>query len=119
MKRPRNITVLDDVLESQLEAFGISVLWTPGHTQGGMTFFYRDVASTGDTLLKGYVGRTDLPDSDEEKIVHSVDSVIEELQRRKIQVVYPGHGANWDAEEARNWWNAKRDAAPHLDCFID
>lgn len=119
MKRPQNVAVLDEALESQLEAFGISVLWTPGHTQGGMTFFYHEIAFTGDTLLKGYVGRTDLPDSDEEKIVHSVDTIIEELQQRNIRVVYPGHGSKWNAEEAKDWWNAKRDAAPHLDCFID
>lgn len=119
MKRPKGVALLDDVLETKLNAFGIFALWTPGHTQGGMTFFYRDLAFTGDTLLKGYVGRTDLPDSDEEKIVHSVDAVMEEMQRRKIRVVYPGHGSKWEAEKARDWWRAKRGAAPHLDCFID
>ena len=118
MKRPKEYILMDETLQKRLETFGLSVLWTPGHTQGGMTFFYRNVAFTGDTLLNGYVGRTDLPDSNEGEIMHSVSSIVKELEQRNIQRIYPGHGDSWDVDAVCQWWEVRSNSVPHLDRFI-
>ncbi len=44
--------------------FSIDVLFTPGHTRGGVCFLIGNFLFTGDTLLRGRVGRVDLPEGD-------------------------------------------------------
>lgn len=39
----------------------ITVLHTPGHTSGGVTYKYKNFLFTGDTLFNRSVGRTDFP----------------------------------------------------------
>ena len=67
----------------------ITVLSTPGHTQGSVCYLFDDVMISGDTLFYGSIGRTDLPGSS----VQDMQETIERL--RAIQTdytVYPGHG---------------------------
>ena len=69
------------------------VLFTPGHSPGGVCFYFMDECTliAGDTLFCGSVGRTDLPGSDPAKLAMS-------LERLKTlpddTVVYCGHGPN-------------------------
>lgn len=66
-----------------------SVLDTPGHTRGGVTYRCEDFLFTGDTLFAGSVGRTDLYGGDYGVLMSSVRK-LSELQGDFR--VLPGHG---------------------------
>ncbi|MGH7698684.1 MAG: MBL fold metallo-hydrolase [Candidatus Dormibacteria bacterium] len=70
--------------------FEIEVLATPGHSPGSLSFKVGNHLFTGDTLLAGDLGRTDLPDIDLSKQLVSVLSRL--LSLPENTVVYPGHG---------------------------
>ena len=70
-------------------SFKIEVVFTPGHTQGGVCLFINNCLFTGDTLLKGQIGRTDLPGGNG-KILNKSLKVISKLPSQTI--IYPGHG---------------------------
>lgn len=73
----------------QVGGLEVTVLETPGHTEGGISFCAEGILFTGDTLLAGTVGRTDLPGGSEVRLVESLKR-LEHLER-DIQI-YPGHG---------------------------
>lgn len=67
----------------------LGVLETPGHTRDHLTLRVRDKAFTGDTLLVGACGRTDLGDGDPGLLY---ESLTEKLLRLPDEVeVYPAH----------------------------
>ena len=53
----------------------IRVTHTPGHTEDGMCLLVGDWLFTGDTLLVGGCGRTDLPGGDAEKLFESLQKL--------------------------------------------
>ena len=65
------------------------VLHTPGHTSGCVCYIIGDVMFSGDTLFKGSIGRTDMPDGNHSVLRKSLDMLaeIEEDYR-----VLSGHG---------------------------
>lgn len=67
------------------------VLPTPGHTPGGLCFYFPDEAAlfTGDTLFAGAVGRTDLSYSSKKDLWNSLRTI---LVLPDETVIYPGHG---------------------------
>jgi glyoxylase-like metal-dependent hydrolase (beta-lactamase superfamily II) len=70
--------------------FELEVLTTPGHSAGSLCFKVGNHLFTGDTLLAGNIGRTDLPDVDLSKQLVSVLSRL--LSLPENTVIYPGHG---------------------------
>jgi len=79
---------VDDGNEIRFGQLALKVLATPGHTQDSMCLLFRDRVFTGDTLLIGGCGRTDLPGGDAEKQYES----LQRLQALGDQIrVYPGH----------------------------
>ena len=52
---------VDDGDEIQFGQQTLKVIYTPGHTQDAMCLLFKDRIFTGDTLLIGGCGRTDLP----------------------------------------------------------
>lgn len=67
----------------------ISVIFTPGHTVGGVSYLIGDCLFSGDTLFCGSVGRTDFPGGDIKalkKSVHRLAALGNDIK------VYPGHG---------------------------
>lgn len=92
-------------------------LHTPGHTKGSVCYIFDGFVFTGDTLLYKHVGRTDLPGSNAEEIVGSVERVLNELTDETI--LFSGHGKPWSVGEARVWWNGLRDKPPVHTSFID
>ena len=85
-----------DVID--LEPFSIKVIYTPGHTQGGVCYLVKDALFTGDTLFPGSYGRIDFPTGDEQDLINSICNELFELP--KETKVYSGHG------------DASREAAP-------
>jgi hydroxyacylglutathione hydrolase len=67
----------------------VDVIYSPGHTEGSVCFLIGDSLFTGDTLLKGKIGRVDLPGGDKEKLKVSLRNITNLSKELKI---YPGHG---------------------------
>jgi glyoxylase-like metal-dependent hydrolase (beta-lactamase superfamily II)/rhodanese-related sulfurtransferase len=65
------------------------VLHTPGHTADSMCFVFDDRVLTGDTLLIGGTGRTDLPTGDPERLYESLFDKV--LHLDDAMRVYPAH----------------------------
>lgn len=78
--------------EGEAVPFGseeLTVLETPGHTRDHLTLRVRDKAFTGDTLLLGSCGRTDLGGGSPELLY---ESLMEKLLRLPAETeVYPAH----------------------------
>jgi glyoxylase-like metal-dependent hydrolase (beta-lactamase superfamily II) len=68
------------------------VLFTPGHSPGGITLVCdaARVALVGDTLFAGSIGRFDFPTSDEAALYRSIREDLYALPDETK--VYPGHG---------------------------
>ena len=67
----------------------LNLLHTPGHTRDSMCVVLPDRVLTGDTLLLGATGRTDLPTGDSEALY---DSLFQHLLRLDGSLlVYPAH----------------------------
>ena len=67
----------------------IKFIHTPGHSPGSMCIEIGNCLFTGDTLLKGGCGRTDLKGGDASLLKRSL-AIISTL--RGDYIVYPGHG---------------------------
>ena len=66
----------------------IHVMYTPGHTKGGLSFMYEQKLFTGDTLFKESVGRHDLYSGNLPELRKSVLALLSLPGNTKI---YPGH----------------------------
>lgn len=67
----------------------LGVLYTPGHTRDAMCLVAGDRVFTGDTLLIGATGRTDLPTGDPEQLYDSLFGKLLKLDPHLK--VYPAH----------------------------
>ncbi len=79
------------------------VLETPGHTPGGVSYYFpnENVVFTGDALFYRSIGRTDFPGGDHDTLLRSVRDVLFKLPAETL--VYPGHGpASKIGDEAAN-----------------
>lgn len=72
-----------------IDNFKIEILFTPGHTNGSVCLAIDNCLFTGDTLLKGNIGRIDLPGANKQKLRQSL-LMISDLHPGLI--LYPGHG---------------------------
>ncbi|MBN2384996.1 MBL fold metallo-hydrolase [bacterium] len=68
----------------------LTVLETPGHSPGGISFASDGVVFVGDLLFAGSVGRTDLFGGSFEVLLHSIEKKIVPLGEETV--VYCGHG---------------------------
>ncbi|MEM1485941.1 MBL fold metallo-hydrolase [Oscillospiraceae bacterium PP1C4] len=81
-------------------SMSFTVIDTPGHTRGGVTYRSDNLLFTGDTLFAGDVGRTDLYGGNYSQILASV---------RKLAAlegdfrVLPGHGPDSTLEQERSY----------------
>ncbi len=75
------------------------VLYTPGHTQGGICILVDGHLFSGDTLFLKSIGRTDLPGGDYETLIQSINTKILPLPEETI--VYPGHGPQTTVAEEK------------------
>lgn len=67
----------------------LRVLYTPGHTRDSMCLVAEDRVFTGDTLLIGGTGRTDLPSGDPNALYDSLFNRL--LKLDPALLVYPAH----------------------------
>jgi hydroxyacylglutathione hydrolase len=66
------------------------VLYTPGHSSGGISIFGHGVVFSGDTLFNFGIGRTDFPGCSHQRLMESIREKLMVLPDETI--VYPGHG---------------------------
>lgn len=79
-----------DVIETEL--WPLEVIWTPGHTEGGMCLYAREqrILFSGDTAFPdGSFGRFDGGTGNIEDLVESLGKLV----RLRIEVMLAGHGA--------------------------
>lgn len=84
-----------------LSGRGVRVIETPGHTPGGVCYYFADekLLLSGDTLFAGSIGRTDLPGGDMPKLMESLKKL---AALPDDTLVIPGHGPHTTiAEEKR------------------
>lgn len=77
-----------DTLE--LGELKLSVIHTPGHTQGGICIQVENVLLSGDTLFANSIGRSDLEGGDQEQLIDSIKNKLFVLN--EDLTVLPGHG---------------------------
>jgi glyoxylase-like metal-dependent hydrolase (beta-lactamase superfamily II) len=70
--------------------FELKVLYTPGHSPGGVCFLYENMVFGGDTLFQGSIGRTDFRKGSFEDLSNSIKTRLYSLPDDTI--VYTGHG---------------------------
>lgn len=67
-----------------------TVVPTPGHSIGSLSFIFDDFVITGDALFKGSIGRTDLHTGNLNQLLHSIQTYLFTLPNELP--AYPGHG---------------------------
>lgn len=89
----------DTVIKFGSHAF--SVLPTPGHTPGGVSFYCEKekVAFTGDSIFRHSIGRTDFPYGDEELLLCKLEENIMALP--DDTKILPGHGRSTSVGEEK------------------
>lgn len=80
--------------EYDIEGFRFTVVPTPGHSPGGVSFVFHeeDIVFSGDALFKGSIGRTDLPEGDLRQLLQSIEEQLFTLPDEMR--VFPGHNAD-------------------------
>jgi len=79
-----------DIIDTEL--WPLEVLWTPGHTEGGVCLVNRKekILFSGDTVFPdGYYGRYDGESGSLSKMISS----LEKLKNMDFEVMLPGHGS--------------------------
>ena len=74
----------------EIAGMSFTVLPTPGHSPGGVSFDFGKFIIVGDALFRNGFGRYDLYGSDFNALKNSLHNVLFKLDEEKI--VYPGHG---------------------------
>ena len=80
---------VDDGDTVTADDLSFQVIYTPGHTEGGVSYLCENLLFSGDTLFKGSIGRTDFPSSSISEMRISLDRI---CMLPDSTVVYPGHG---------------------------
>jgi hydroxyacylglutathione hydrolase len=75
----------------QLAGFDIEVVFTPGHTEGHVTYAFPEgpAIASGDVLFQSSVGRTDRPNGDHQTLMRSIATLLERYPDETT--VLPGH----------------------------
>ena len=93
-RRPISLKADHTVQDQQiLNLIGLSIecIEVPGHTIGGMCYFIPELKCvfTGDTLVRGSIGRTTFPTGDKDLLINAIKRKL--LTLPPDTVVYPGH----------------------------
>lgn len=73
-----------------IQDISFKVIKTPGHSPGSLSYLFNDYIVSGDVLFERGIGRTDLPGSNHNHLMNSIQAKLFTLPENLI--VYPGHG---------------------------
>lgn len=105
----RNVDFIKETDFTSLLKWPITMVHTPGHSAGSVSYFIDGNLFTGDTLLFEHIGRVDTPGADTDAIMASIERL---LQFPNDTTIYPGHGRTWNVADAKQWWQKVRVAPP-------
>ena len=93
--------LLDGEKQLEINGFKMDVFHTPGHSPGSVSYSFgqEGFAIVGDTLFRGSIGRTDLVDGSEKKLLQSINNSLLTLPEHMI--LYPGHGPETTPEQEK------------------
>lgn len=82
---------LFDKEEKTIGPFKFEILYTPGHSNSSMTYYFKeyDLMFVGDFIFKGTIGRVDLPGGNYQDMLASLNMI--KKYDDKIEL-FPGHG---------------------------
>lgn len=109
MKMPSVDRWLQDRDTIEVGKIKMKVIHTPGHTPGSICLLTEGGVFTGDTLIGGSYGRTDLKGGSEKSILESIHKRLFTLD--DSVEVYPGHGPSTTIGEEKksNWAVFRKD----------
>lgn len=89
-KKPRDLKGGTTKILSDIK---MDVIETPGHSLGGVTFYFPDnnILITGDTIFRDGVGRYDLPGGNTDDLHKSISDLVQKNYPDETYVVH-GHG---------------------------
>ncbi len=90
---PKDVIIINDNDNLELDDYVIKVIHTPFHTLGSTCFYVKEenLLFSGDTLFKSSIGRVDLPSGSAKTIESSLSKLLILSKETKI---LPGHGPN-------------------------
>ena len=92
----KNLHLLEDKEEFDIDELNIKCLSTQGHSIDSMSYLINDkYLFTGDTVFSVAVGRDDLPTSNTNKLIESLNKIL----NLNYKTLYAGHGRPSDKEE--------------------
>ncbi len=91
LKPKKTDLTLNDNDIIRIDNIKLDVIHTPGHTEGSICLHDESskILFTGDTVFSNTIGRTDLPGSNTEEMMKS----LEKLKSLEISKILPGHGS--------------------------
>lgn len=91
--------LLEDGDLINFESLTLKVLYTPGHSRGGISIYIASekILFSGDAIFSNGIGRTDLQDSDTNQLKDSVEKKL--LSLDDDTEVYPGHGPSFNLKD--------------------
>jgi len=80
--------MIDSKNFKELKMPELRIILTPGHTKDSLCVLYKEVLFSGDTIFEDEgIGRTDLPESEPEKMKES----LEKLKKINYEILCSGH----------------------------
>ena len=96
---PKPDKLLKDGDTIEVDDLRFTVLYTPGHSPGGISLYGHGIVFSGDALFNSGIGRTDFPGCSYEELMDSIQNKLMTLPDETI--VYPGHGPSTTIGEER------------------
>lgn len=96
---PKPDRLLKDSDTIEVDGLRFTVLYTPGHSPGGISLYGHGIVFSGDALFNYGIGRTDFPGCSHEELMNSIQNKLMTLPDETI--VYPGHGPSTTIGEER------------------
>jgi len=94
---------LEDMQKIKFCDLELKIFHTPGHTKGSISILVaQKYLFSGDTIMKGAIGRTDLYDGSYNDEILSIKNKILTLPQDTI--IYPGHGPSTTVKEERKYF---------------
>jgi glyoxylase-like metal-dependent hydrolase (beta-lactamase superfamily II) len=113
---PLSLTYFDESKMSGDTPVQASIIFTPGHTSGGVSYLFgEDALFTGDTLFHSFMGPTNYPTSNYQELINSLERLFKDIPDQCL--ILPGHGKPWSIIEAKKWWAEVKQSPPQFHLF--